>query len=222
MSRIILMAIMLAVTVAGCNRFPDLTIQVTANLAPDDQDCSIQADQDLVLLRGIYDLSAPPFDYFITPRIESYLFNNALETQAPQTNFLVTGFNITIKLPDGSVPVFSDDLPNPYFVTSNAVIPPSSELGGISAGAAAAPAIPVSYRAAIVDAVNTSGFDSIVLDVRATGNTSGGFTQTSPSFAWPISFCEGCLGVVCEDAADAGCFPGQDVWPYCTSIVASP
>ena len=36
MSRIILMAMTLAVTVAGCNRFPDLSIQVTANLQPDE------------------------------------------------------------------------------------------------------------------------------------------------------------------------------------------
>ena len=218
MSRIILMAIMLAVTVAGCNRFPDLTIQVTANLLPDATDCSITAEQEAILLRGLYDFSAPPFDYFLTPRIESYLFDNSLETQAPQTNFQVTGFNVTIKLPDGSIPEFASGLPNPYFVTSSAVIPPSTELGGVSSGAAAAPVIPVAYRAALESLRGTSGFDSIVIDVRATGSTSGGFTQTSPPFSWPIDFCDLCLAAICAAPDEAGCFPGQDGWNYCVSI----
>ena len=45
MSRFILAVIvlMLVVTVAGCNRFPDLSIQVTANLEPG---CGITADQE--------------------------------------------------------------------------------------------------------------------------------------------------------------------------------
>ena len=103
MSRIILMAMVLAVTVAGCNRFPDLTIQVSANLVPSDPpECAVVANQELILLRGRYDLSpdAPGFDYLIAPQIDSYLYDNSLDTQAPQTNFQVTGFEITIKLPD--------------------------------------------------------------------------------------------------------------------------
>ncbi|MBW2508463.1 MAG: hypothetical protein JRE81_07525 [Deltaproteobacteria bacterium] len=223
MSRIILMAITLAVTVAGCNRFPDLTIQVTANLAPDETNCTIEATQDTILLRGLYDLNAPAFDYFITPRIDSYLVDNSLENQAVQTNFQVTGFDITIKLPDGSVPELSGDLPNPYMVTANAVIPPSDSSGDVSSGAAAAPAIPQSYRTAIVDLLNSSGFNSIVIDVRANGETSGGFSQQSPPFSWPIDFCEGCLGGLCEQGSEGegtGCFPGQDIWPYCAVIVA--
>jgi hypothetical protein len=222
MSRIILMAIMLAVTVAGCNRFPDLTIQVTANLAPDESSCAIDANQELVLLRGLYDLEAPEFDYFLTPRIESYLVENALEFQAPQSNMTITGFDLTIKLPDGAVPNFGESLPNPYSVTSNAVIPPSDAIGGISRGAAAAPVIPSTYRQAIIDALNASGFTSIVLDVRANGTTSGGFSQQSPPFPWPIEFCEGCLGVTCVAGAEGeglGCFPGQDRWAYCAEIV---
>ncbi len=224
MSRIILMAIMLAVTVAGCNRFPDLTIQVTANLAPDESNCAIDANQELVLLRGLYDIGpdAPEFDYFLTPRIESYLVQNGLEIQAPQANMTITGFDLTIKLPDGSVPDFGEGLPNPYSVTSNAVIPPSDAIGGVSRGAAAAPVIPSSYRQSIIDALNTSGFNSIVLDVRANGTTAGGFSQQSPPFPWPIEFCDGCLGVECaagEVGDGVGCFPGQDRWGYCDSIV---
>ena len=45
MSRFILVPMMLAatlaVTVAGCNRFPDLSIQVTANPQPDATDCGV-------------------------------------------------------------------------------------------------------------------------------------------------------------------------------------
>ena len=224
MSRIILMAIMLAVTVAGCNRFPDLTIQVTANLAPDESSCTIDANQDTVLLRGVYDVGpdAPEFEYIITPRIASYLVDNSLEGQAPQGNMTITGFDITIKLPDGTIVDFGDALPNPYNVTSNAVIPPSEDIGGESNGAAAARAIPFLYRQPILDALGASGFNSIVLDIRANGTTSGGFSQQSPPFPWPIDFCEGCLGIPCGEPAQVGdgvgCFPGQDLWAYCDEI----
>ena len=53
MRRIILMALVLAVTVAGCNRFPDLSVQITANLAPDESSCSISPEQEAELLRLI-------------------------------------------------------------------------------------------------------------------------------------------------------------------------
>jgi hypothetical protein len=220
MSRIILMAIALAVTVAGCNRFPDLTIQVTANLAPDDSSCVIDANQDTVLLRGMYDFDAPEFDYFITPRIESYIIDASIESQAPQGNIQITSFEITIKLPDGTIPELEGGLPNPYQVTTNAVIPPSQILGGTSRGAAAAPAIPESYAAAFESLITSSPFDSAIIDIRANGVTSGGFHQTSPPFSWPIDTCNGCLGIpVCESVEEIGCFPGQDVWAYCNAVV---
>lgn len=223
MRRIILMAIMLSVTVAGCNRFPDLTIQVAANLAPSDTDCSISADQDTVLLRGMYDVLADDFDYVVTPRIDSYLVDNSLDIQAQQGNFQVTGFNVTIKFPDGVIPELDGGLPNPFFVTSNAFIPVNLEVDNVSSGAAFARVIPLSYRAAVLNAVNASVFNSIVLDIRATGMTSGGFTQTSPPFSWPVDFCVGCLGIPCVEPAQlgdpVGCFPGQDIWGYCDEII---
>jgi len=224
MGRIILMAMVLAVTVAGCNRFPDLTIQVSANLVPSDPpECAVVPNQELILLRGRYDLEAPAFDYIITPQIDSYLFDNSLNTQAPQTNFQVTGFEITIKLPDGSTPDFGEALPNPYLVTSSVVIPASTALGGISSGAAAAPGIPSAYRPALDAVFQDSGFNSIVIDIQAFGSTSGGFSQKSPPFSWPIELCEGCLGIECPEPAQegdgVGCFPGQDGWQWCQTIV---
>ena len=224
MSRIILMAMVLSVTVAGCNRFPDLTIQVSANLVPSDPpECAVVPNQQLVLLRGRYDLEAPEFDYIITPQIDSYLFDNSLNTQAPQTNFQVTGFEITIKLPDGSTPDFGEALPNPYLVTSSAVIPASTALGGISSAAAVASGIPSSYRPALVAVLEGTEYNSIVIDIQAFGSTSGGFSQKSPPFSWPIDLCEGCLGTECPEPAQEGdgigCFPGQDGWQWCETIV---
>ena len=224
MSRIILMAMVLSVTVAGCNRFPDLTIQVSANLVPSDPpECAVVPNQQLVLLRGRYDLEAPEFDYIITPQIDSYLFDNSLNTQAPQTNFQVTGFEITIKLPDGSTPDFGEALPNPYLVTSSAVIPASTALGGISSAAAVASGIPSSYRPALVAVLEGTEYNSIVIDIQAFGSTSGGFSQKSPPFSWPIDLCEGCLGIECPEPAQEGdgigCFPGQDGWQWCETIV---
>lgn len=226
MSRFILvpmmLAVTLAVTVAGCNRFPDLSLQIESILAPDDTDCSVTDDQDTVLPAGRLDLAFGPRDYIITPRIESYIVSNALEFQAEQGNMQVTSFEITILLPDGTKPVLAGDLPNPYQVATSAVLPPSEEEGGVSQSAAFALAIPSSYHDALLAIVADTGFQSISIDIRANGTTAGGFSQQSPPFRWPIEFCNGCLGIVCtfEEAAESvGCFPGQDFWPYCATIL---
>ena len=220
MSRIILMAMTLAVTVAGCNRFPDLSIQVTANLQPDESSCVVDATQENVLFGGMYDLDAPAFDYIVTPRIESYIVDTSIESQAPQGNIQITSFEITMKLPDGTIPELEGGLPNPYLVTTSAVIPPSQVLGGISRGTAAARAIPLSYSDAFRALVASSDFDSVILDIRANGQTAGGFSQTSPPFSWPVFTCNGCLAnPLCMSAEDIGCLPGQDIWAYCTGFV---
>jgi hypothetical protein len=211
-----------AVTVVGCDRFPDLSIQIVANLLPGD-DCDVAADQEEQLFGGLYDLNVVR-DYIITPQIESYLINNNLEFQAGQNNISINSFDITLLLPDGSKPELSDDFPNPYRTTSSLVITANESPGEVSLGAASAIGIPASYYDALVDIVNTTGFQSIVLDIRANGTTAGGFSQQSPSFRWPIEFCAGCLGVACEAPAElldpvAGCYAGQDVWEYCDEIV---
>ncbi|KPK15566.1 MAG: hypothetical protein AMJ62_08615 [Myxococcales bacterium SG8_38] len=221
MRRFILVALM-AVTVTGCDRFPDLSIQVVANLQPDEDNCSVSADQQEVWLAGVYDLNVQR-DYFITPRIESYLVDNALEFQGQQGNIQIDSFDITLLLPDGTKPELGADLPNPYRVTTSVVIPVNEAAGAASLGAAAAIGIPASYYDVLVDIVNTTSFRSIVLEIVANGETSGGFRQQSPPFRWPIEFCVGCLGAICEEPAELfdplGCFPGQDGWQYCGEIV---
>lgn len=222
MGRIILIAALISVTIAGCNRFPDLTMQVTANLAPDESNCIIDANQETILFRGEYDLAIVR-NYVFTPRIESYLVDNSLDIQGVSQNIQITSFDITLKLPDGTIPELAGGLPNPYQVTTSSVIPPSESDGLVQVGAAAANAIPITYYDALVDIASNSGFNSIVLDVRANGETSGGFSQQSPPFSWPIDFCFGCLGTRCEPPNELfdgiGCFPGQDIWQYCNEIV---
>lgn len=227
MRRIILIAITWAATVTGCDRFPDLSVQVTANLDPGTQ-CQVTADQDQILLRGVYDLArydVVPFSYIINPRIESYIFNNALEFQGAQGNLQITDFDITLRLPDGTVPDFGESLPNPYKETTSAVIPPSNAINGVSRGTASAIGVPASYIAPIFNAAVDAGFDSFIIDIRANGTTSGGFSQQSPTFSWPISFCSGCMGVECDPPLEVGdpqdgqsCLPGQDGYQWCSSI----
>jgi hypothetical protein len=233
MSRFILaiIVLMLVVTVAGCNRFPDLSIQVTANLSPEG-DCVVKADQAEFVPSGLIDL-AYPRGYVVAPRIESYVISNALEFQAEQGNVQIQSLTITILLPDGTQPVLAGDLPNPYNVAASLVIP-VNESQGSTAGATFAIAIPTSYRDALLAIIADTGFEQIYIDIRANGTTSGGFSQTSPPFRFPILFCNGCLGVTCEppeegpppeigDPADeAQCFPGQDKWRYCAAVVAPP
>lgn len=225
MSRLILVVMTLAVTVAGCNRFPDLSIQVTANLAPSESDCSVADDQDEQLLFGLWDLAIIR-DYVITPRIQSFLRSHAIEFQGEQQNITIDSFEITILLPDGTEPTLAGDLPTRYTVATSAFIE-ANELGGEgSQSAAFALAIPSSYRSALEGLAAETGFESIAIDIRANGTTSGGFRQQSPPFRWPIEFCSGCLGFECEEPArlgDAlGCFPGQDIWGYCAVIIPAP
>jgi hypothetical protein len=219
MSRFILVAMVVAVTVAGCNRFPDNGLQIVANLPPDDS-CVFTAEQDLRLLRGAYDISyrnpvsGEPRDYIIAPLLTSYLVSNALEFQGEQANLQVTNFDITILLPDGSMPPLPDGLVNPYRVDTSAVLP-ATEGAEASQEVAAAIGIPASYQSALV------GIPSVLLDIRAGGTTFGGFSQRSAPFRWPVDICEGCLTApVCtpEQAADS-CLPGQDIWLGCASIV---
>ena len=224
MSRFILavVVLMLVVTVAGCNRFPDLSIQVTANLSPDDE-CVVSSDSTDTLPSGRYDLAVVR-DYVMWPRVESYIVSNALEFQGEQGNIQITGFDVTILLPDGSQPVLAGELPNPYSVASSAVIPESGG-GEPSASAAFAVAIPASYHSALLALVADTGFEQISIDIRANGTTSGGFSQKSGPFRWPLLFCNGCLGVACDAPAEVGdpelgaCYPGQDNDGYCVTIV---
>jgi hypothetical protein len=224
MRRFILVPLIL-LAAAGCDRFPDLSVQITANLAPSEGDCTISADQEETVLGGVYDLAVQR-PYIINPRIESYLVSNNLEFQGATQQFEVNSFDITILLPDRTKPEFGEGFPNPYNERTTVVIPPNESPGSSSAGATSAIGIPASYYDVLVDIVDTTGFDSIVLEIRANGETAGGFSQQSPPFYWPVHFCFGCLGAICEEPAREGdpvedaCYPGQDGWQYCAEIVA--
>jgi hypothetical protein len=209
---------MVAVTVAGCDRFPDNGLQIVANLPPDDS-CVFAADLEVRLLRGRYDISylnlvsGEPSDYIIALLLESYFISNALEFQAEQGNLQVTNFDITILLPDGSLPTLPADLVNPYRVDTTAVLP-VSEGEAPTREVAAAVGIPASYGAAL------RGIPSVLLEIHAIGTTFGGFTQRSAPFRWPVDICEGCLTVpLCTvEQWEGSCLPGQDLWLGCESV----
>ena len=221
MSRFIFVAMLVAVTVAGCNRFPDNGLQIVANLPPN-ENCVFAADLEVRLLLGRYDISyrrnGQPRDYIIAPLLQSYLISNALEFQGEQNNIQVDNFDITILLPDGSMPTLPDGLVNPYRVDTSAVLEAGEEGGAPSEEVAAAIGIPASYQSAL------QGIPSVILEIRAGGTTFGGFSQRSAPFLWPVDICEGCLTVpacTIEQAADS-CLPGQDVWLGCASIIIPP
>ncbi len=215
MHRIILMAMVLAVTVAGCNRFPDNGLQISANLLPDDA-CFVSGDQAERLLRGLWDTSvrradgsAP--DYIISLQLQSYLVSNALEFQGNQSNIQVDNYDVTLLLADGSRPDLGG-LINPYRVTTSAVIASTDPGGDPVPGVGVAIGIPGDYQ----DALVALGIEEVLLSVRAGGTTFGGFSQRSAAFVWPVSLCEGCLNNCASEDLATSCLPGQDVWPYCT------
>lgn len=221
MSRFIFVVMALVVTVAGCNRFPDKGLQIAAMLPPDNN-CLLSADQDVRLLRGIYDIAyrdpstGQPVDYLIAPLLQSYLISSALEFQGEQSNLQVDNIDITIVLPDGVVPTLPGDLVNPYRVSTTAILPANEAGGDVSQEVAVATGIPADYQDAIRELVAETGFTSMTLHVTAGGTTIGGFSQRSPAFLWPVDICEGCL----DDCAalvddNTSCLPGQDIWRYC-------
>jgi len=227
MSRFILVA-MTIVTVAACNRFPDNGLQIVANLPPDDS-CVFDADPEIRLLRGLYDLSyrdpntGGASDYIIAPLVQSYLISNTLEFQGEQANLQVDNYDITILLPDGTVPALPEGIVNPYRVDTSAVLPAIERGSSASQEVAAARGIPASYQ----DALRTilPQYSSIILEIRAGGTTFGGFSQRSAPFRWPVDLCEGCLvnPLPCTiDEFAESCLPGQDVWAGCSSVLTPP
>ncbi len=214
MRRIILMAMVLAVTVAGCNRFPDNGLQISANLLPDDS-CFVEPDQDERLLRGLWDtsfrtLTGETPDYGIALQLQSYLVSNALEFQGEQNNLQVDNYDITILRADGSKPDLGG-LTNPYRVTTSAVLATTEVGGDPIPGVGFATGIPGNYQ----DTLVALGVTEILLSIRAGGTTFGGFSQRSAEFLWPVSLCEGCLNNCASEDLENSCLPGQDVWPYC-------
>lgn len=221
MSRLILVATMLAMTLAGCNRFPDNGIQVISNLPPD-ENCLLSADQEVRLLRGTYDIAfrdadGAAVDYLIAPLVRSYLVDTALEFQGVQNNIQITDFDVTILLADGRIAALPPPLVNPYRVRTSAVIPAALETGQFTDEVAAAVGIPAGYQDALQEISDATGFTTYLLDIRANGTTFGGFSQQSAPFRFPVEICEGCLENCFSDALENSCLPGQDVFPYCTA-----
>ena len=214
MRRIILIAMVLAVTVAGCNRFPDNGLQISANLLPDDS-CFVDPAQEERLLGGLWDVSyrnpgdGNPADYTIALQLLSYLVSNALEFQGEQANIQVDNYDITILLADGSKPDLGG-LTNPYRVRTSAVIAPTEPGGDPVPAVGAGTGIPADYQEALV----ALGVSEILLSIRAGGTTRGGFSQRSAPFVWPVSLCAGCLNNCAAEDVNF-CLPGQDVWAYC-------
>ena len=226
MSRFILVATMLTMTFAGCDRFPDNSLQVIGNLPPNES-CVLSADQEVRLLRGLYDVSyrdpstGQPVDYRIAPLVRSFILTNALEFQGEQGNIQITDFDVTLLLADGSIAALPSGLPNPYKVSTSAVIPANLAEGQFTDEVAFAIGIPGTYQDALLAIRDATGFTSVLLDIRANGTTFGGFSQQSAPFRWPVEICEGCLDV-CDIEIEISCFPGQDVWPYCTNPLPMP
>jgi hypothetical protein len=209
----------LAVTVAGCNRFPDNGLQISANLLPDSS-CLVSGDQDTRLLRGLYDVayrdpSGQAANYIVALQVQSYLITNAVEFQGEQNNLRVDNLDITLLLPDGTQPVLPGGLTNPYRVTTNAVIPTTDPGADPSVEVAAAIGIPALYQDALLQ-LFPGGSGSVLLDIRAGGTTFGGFSQRSAVFRWPVDICTGCLEFCASEDLLDSCLPGQDVWPYCS------
>ncbi len=232
MHRFIFVALF-AVALAGCDRFPDNGLQISGML-PWENDCSIDPASELRRSSGLWDVSpsaAGGFtikgQYVVTPLLESFIIGIDNEISAQPNNLQVTALDITLESPDGTVLDLGDGLPNPYRVTATTILP-AAEPDSSSLGTTASVAIPGSYQDAVTAAVVAAGFDQVIVVMNAVGTTSGGFTQTSGPFFWPVTLCDGCLNLCPTPASGAtlteeqleelrnSCAPGQDTFFYCS------
>ncbi|MEM8605652.1 MAG: hypothetical protein AAGF92_01005 [Myxococcota bacterium] len=218
--------------VASCDRFPDNGIQVSGML-PFEDDCTVDPATNLRRSSGVWDIEfglgggvfALNGDYIVTPLLEGYFVSRALEIQAETNNFEVTNFDIWLLSPDDQPLVLPDTLPNPFRVPATAVLP-ATEDGTPSSAATGATGIPVAYATAVNDALAALNFNQVIVDMKAVGETRGGFTQISNSFRWPVRVCEGCLDLCAPGTplteeelqllTDA-CAPGQDGFFWCSN-----
>lgn len=181
---------------------------VVGSMIPDDE-CVVSADSTF-LLKGSYDVSAGVRDqcnssYNMALLVNSYLIRRGSPTGSPPTlraepNVLrITEASVELLQVNGVRFPFNmttPALPNPFSVTTFAMVPPS-ELEDPGAGIALVEVIPSFYAPQLMQLAGRGG--TVVAAITLFGETTGGVEVELAEYRIPIQLCNGCLTVCRED-----------------------
>lgn len=186
-------------------------------VAPNDQ--CLYATSNAALFQGILDVGIPNNSY------EAVLvFNNQLISlsQTGMTGFpvmanpnIINVHSIEVEIRDIGGAVLALSGANPTTVPVGAIAVPTGD--GMTAGSSlgSVTIIPAVYTEDLAGMALTNG--SVVVSLRAIGETLGGAEVVSSEFNFPVHFCSGCLiPPVCvvdmdgENICNPSCTPGQD------------
>jgi hypothetical protein len=205
-------AIVLALGCADTN--PGIAIE---GLKATNESCGYAVDQ-IFAVGALLDTSVRtpaqrPFgiSYFAVFQVANRFLNlgNArYPLQADPNTFHGREMEVELRGLDG-VPLVLGGLPNPYRVPAMGFVPSAgTDTAGL--GLVASTVIPTVYGDALAGMVGT-----IVVVVNLIGTTTGGSTQITGEYQFPLELCNGCLFACVLDSAgmaiiEPSCRPGQD------------
>ena len=206
----------LIVTAYGC-RGTDVGVQILGIVPPEVEDCTFNADSDVRLTGGLWDIDFPspqfPADYTTSPVVTNLLVSRALDTQAEMNTVRIEFFEVELRSVDGAH-LDTGGLPNPYSTRTSAVIPVSEGAVGTNE-VAVGPGIPGAYAGVVGQLIGPGGFGEVVMSLRAVGRTVGGLSIKTARLDWPVTVCRGCLFACGEGSSPTTCIPGQDGREWC-------
>lgn len=187
-------------------------LSIVAILSRDDR-CQVDAGSSDELDRGLYDV-AYPANYFISALLESSRVRDAERPGREPANVQVQSYTIALLLPDETPLDLPEQLYSPFSTSTSAILDENEAIGDVTREVGAAIGIPLSYQDALKQAVLDRGGSTVILEIYASGTTSGGARQRSPRIRLPVDLCEGCLES-CPAQGGQPCQPGQDGESYC-------
>ena len=185
--------------------------------------CTFAVTNSVFLLNPRLDTALPPFvdglpvtrdhiTYDATFQVENRIlrrFNRIYPVMADPSNFLVEGADVEITALDGSALPELAGLPNPFRVTAVPVLVPAAIQETQGRAIARIQVIPAVYGDSLV------GIDgTLLVAVRIFGTTTGGSTQQTQEYVFPLELCNNCLFTLDDVSAmcveETACSPGQN------------
>jgi hypothetical protein len=190
----------------GSSAYVSYNVPLTAS-------CTAQADSDIFLGAGIWDVGSADtptscvHSYMMSLVVNSNLKSNAMaSTGRAEPNVLsVTHADIRIMRKDGATLQFLNaqkevdaNRPNPYRVrTAASINPTTSEVA--QTGMVGVEAVPRAYASGLTEYAG----DSILLEIQLFGTTTGDVDVDFRPFQFPISICQGCNSYCSGDVTAA-------------------
>lgn len=184
------------------------TAIVVGSMIPDEE-CAVSSES-VFLLKGSYDVSAGitracQRSYNMNLLVNSYLIRRGSPQGSPsparaEPNVLrITEASVALLNVDDT-PIAFTDLPNPFSVTTFAIVPPADQ-GEPGSGIALVEVIPGHYSTQM-QALGTRRA-TLVAEVKLFGETTGAVGVELAEYRFPIQLCNGCMTVCGLSASEA-------------------